>query len=84
MGQTTFTTSFVSSTGDNDNGNGSDNGTSTTGQTMGQPRRVELRSRKRHADKKERKASTSNQYGLAGGQEDRVRGERTGWVSLPS
>ncbi len=82
MGQTTFTTSFVSGTGDN--GSGSGNGTLTTGQPMGQTRRVEPRSRKRRPEKKERKARTSDQYGLAGGQENRVRGERTGWVSLPS
>jgi hypothetical protein len=78
MGQTTFTTSFVSGTGDSGSGSGSGNGTSTmTGQPMGrQPRRVEARSRKRHLDKKEgKKASTSDQYGLAGGQEHRGRGE---------
>jgi hypothetical protein len=76
MGQTTFTTSFFSGTGDSGSGSGSgsDNGTSTaTGQPMGrQPHRVEARSRKRRLDKKERKkASTSDQYGLAGGQEHR-------------
>jgi hypothetical protein len=78
MGQTTFTTSFVSGTGDS--GSGSGNGTSTTtGQPMGhQPRRVEARSRERRLDKERKKASTSDQYGLAGGQEH--RGEARGLV----